>query len=135
MSSTNHDRPTAGELVPVKFSRLTRRGVLLGLSLTQLITLAIGGATLIGAFYAGGGMLLAYTAPIWVLAASLTWIPIAGRPIVEWLPSPAGGCGAPPAGNCSTDTGSSSHAPSEPSPCPATWRDCANTPTPTPAPE
>ena len=36
MSSTNHDRPTAGELVPVKFSRLTRRGVLLGLSLTQL---------------------------------------------------------------------------------------------------
>lgn len=86
MSSTNHDRPTAGELVPVKFSRLTRRGVLLGLSLTQLITLAIGGATLIGAFYAGGGMLLAYTAPIWVLAAALTWIPIAGRPIVEWLP-------------------------------------------------
>jgi hypothetical protein len=31
-------------------------------------------------------MLLAYTAPIWVLAAALTWIPIAGRPIVEWLP-------------------------------------------------
>ena len=86
MSSTNHDRPTAGELVPVKFSRLTRRGVLLGLSLTQLLTLAIGGATLIGAFYAGGGMRLAYTAPIWVLAAALTWIPIAGRPIVEWLP-------------------------------------------------
>lgn len=61
MSITNNDRQTAGELVPVKFSRLTRRGVLLGLSLTQLITLAIGGATLIGAFYAGGGMLLAYT--------------------------------------------------------------------------
>mgnify|MGYP000972593547 CR=1 FL=1 len=35
------------DLVPVKFSRLSRRGVLLGLSLTQLITLAIGGATLI----------------------------------------------------------------------------------------
>ncbi len=103
MSSTNHDRPTAGELVPVKFSRLTRRGVLLGLSLTQLITLAIGGATLIGAFYAGGGMLLA-----------------------------AGGCGAPPAGNCCIGAGSSSRAPSEPSPCPATWRDCANTLTPKP---
>ena len=79
MSSMNNDRQTAGELVPVKFSRLTRRGVLLGLSLTQLITLAIGGATLIGAFYAGGGMLLAYTAPIWVLAAALTWIPRSGR--------------------------------------------------------
>ena len=86
MSSTNNDRTTAGELVAVKFSRLTRRVLLLGLSLTQLITLAIGGATLIGAFYAGGGMLLAYTAPIWVLAAALTWIPIAGRPMVEWLP-------------------------------------------------
>lgn len=61
MSSSNRDRPTAGELVPVKFSRLTRRGVLLGLSLTQLITLAIGGITLISAFYAGGGMLLSYT--------------------------------------------------------------------------
>lgn len=46
----------------------------------------MGGATLIGAFYAGGGMLLAYTAPIWVLAAALTWIPISGRPTVEWLP-------------------------------------------------
>ncbi len=63
MSGTNNDRQTAGELVPVKFSRLTRRGVLLGLSLTQLITLAIGGATLIGAFYAGGGMLRWPTRP------------------------------------------------------------------------
>ena len=87
MSNTNHDRPTtAGELVPVKFSRFTRRGVLLGLSLIQLVTLAVGGSTLIGAFYAGGGILLAYTAPVWVLAAALTWIPVAGRPIVEWLP-------------------------------------------------
>ena len=70
MSNTNHDRPTtAGELVPVKFSRFTRRGVLLGLSLIQLVTLAVGGSTLIGAFYAGGGILLAYTAPVWVLAS------------------------------------------------------------------
>jgi len=75
----NQNQRSTGDLVPVKFSRLTRRGVLLGLSLTQLITLAIGGATLIGAFYTGGGMLLAYTAPIWVLAAALTWIPIAGH--------------------------------------------------------
>ena len=86
MSSTNNDRPTAGELVPVKFSRLTRRGVLLGLSVAQLVTLGIGGLTLIGAFYAGGGMLLAYTAPVWVLCAALTWIPVGGRPVVEWLP-------------------------------------------------
>ncbi len=47
--------------MPVKFSRLTRRGVLLGLSVAQLVTLGIGGLTLIGAFYAGiGGGLWAY---------------------------------------------------------------------------
>ncbi len=77
---------SSGELVPVKFSRLTRRGVLLGLSLAQLITLATGVLSVVGALYAGGGILLAYTAPIWVIAAALTWIPVAGRPAVEWLP-------------------------------------------------
>jgi hypothetical protein len=42
-------------------------------------------------------MLLAYTAPIWVLAAVLTWIPIAGGRSSNGSQSPAGGCGAPPA--------------------------------------
>lgn len=50
-------------------SRLTTAGVLLGLSLTPAHRLAHRQAVLIGAFYAGG-MLLAYTAPIWVLAHS-----------------------------------------------------------------
>ncbi|XSS43077.1 SCO6880 family protein [Propionibacteriaceae bacterium Y1685] len=72
--------------MPVKFSRLTRRGVLLGLSLPQLVTLAVGILSFVGALYAGGGILLAYTAPIWALSVALTWIPIAGRPLVEWLP-------------------------------------------------
>src|SRR5699024_3973013 len=58
----------------------------LGLSASQLACLAIGGITLVGAFYAGGGMLLAYTAPVWVLAVVLTWVPIGGRPVVEWIP-------------------------------------------------
>nr|WP_243752427.1 PrgI family protein [Leucobacter weissii] len=73
-------------MVPVKFSRLTRRGILLGLSASQLVTLGIGVLALVGAFYAGGGMLIAYTAPVWVLSAVLTWMPIAGRPVVEWIP-------------------------------------------------
>lgn len=77
---------TSTELVPVKFSRLTRRGILLGLSMSQLVTLGIGGATLIGALYAGAGILLAYTAPVWVGCVVLTWLPIAGRVAVEWLP-------------------------------------------------
>ena len=82
---TPHE-PGGGELVPVKFSRLTRRGILLGLSLSQLITLGVGGASLVAAFYGGGGLLFLITAPIWVLAAAITWIPVAGRPLVEWLP-------------------------------------------------
>ena len=53
---TPHE-PGGGELVPVKFSRLTRRGILLGLSLSQLITLGVGGASLVAAFYGGGGLL------------------------------------------------------------------------------
>lgn len=64
--STKHSTENTGpgtELVPVKFSRLTRRGILLGLSASQLVTLGLGVLALVGAFYAGGGMLIAYTAP------------------------------------------------------------------------
>ena len=69
MTSKQNEPSTA--LVPVKFSRLTRRGILLGLSLSQLITLATGVLSLVVALYAGGGLLLAYTAPVWVLAAAI----------------------------------------------------------------
>ncbi|WP_392426053.1 SCO6880 family protein [Barrientosiimonas humi] len=86
MATTTESRAPGAELTPVKFSRLTRRGVLLGLSVSQLVTLGIGGLTLLGAFYAGAGMLLLYSAPIWALCAAVTWIPVAGRPVVEWLP-------------------------------------------------
>lgn len=82
---SNNER-RAGELAPVKFSRLTRRGILLGLSLSQLIALGIGIGALVGAFYAGGGMLLAFSAPVWLLAAAVTWTRIAGRAMVEWIP-------------------------------------------------
>lgn len=63
MPTKQNDRATSSELEPVKFSRLTRRGILLGLSLSQLITLATGILSIVGALYAGGGILLAYTAP------------------------------------------------------------------------
>ncbi|MEK0245322.1 SCO6880 family protein [Bifidobacterium mongoliense] len=84
MSSS--DSTPSTELVPVKFSRLTRRGILLGLSASQLTVLAVAVATIVTAVYAGGGMMLAYTAPIWATCVALTWIPVAGRPLVEWLP-------------------------------------------------
>lgn len=31
-------------------------------------------------------MWLAYTAPVWVTAVLLTWVPVAGRPVIEWVP-------------------------------------------------
>jgi len=82
----DYDDQRAGDLIPVKFSRLTRRGILLGLSLSQLVALGIGVTTLVWAFYAGGGMLIAFSAPVWLCAAAVVWIRIAGRPIVEWVP-------------------------------------------------
>lgn len=82
----DYDDQRAGDLIPVKFSRLTRRGILLGLSLSQLVALGIGVTTLVWAFYAGGGMLIALSAPVWLCAAAVVWIRIAGRPIVEWIP-------------------------------------------------
>lgn len=75
-----------GELTLVKFSRLTRRGVLLGLSVSQLVVLSIGVLSIVWAFYAGGGMLIAVTAPVWLFAAALAWVPVARRPLVEWIP-------------------------------------------------
>lgn len=84
MSSS--DNAPSTQLVPVKFSRLTRRGVLLGLSVPQLIALGVALGTVVVAVYSGGGMLLAYTAPVWGACVALTWIPIGGRPLVEWLP-------------------------------------------------
>lgn len=84
--SKDYDDQRAGDLVPVKFSRLTRRGVLLGLSLSQLIALGLGVGSLVWAFYAGGGMLIAFSAPVWLSAAATVWIRISGRAIVEWIP-------------------------------------------------
>ena len=84
--SKNHDAHRAGDLVPVKFSRLTRRGVLLGLSLAQLVVLGLGVGTLVWAFYAGGGILITLTSPVWLASAVVVWVRVAGRAIVEWIP-------------------------------------------------
>lgn len=84
--SKDYDDQRAGDLIPVKFSRLTRRGVLLGLSLSQLIALGLGVGSLVWAFYAGGGLLIAFSAPVWLSAAAAVWIRISGRAIVEWIP-------------------------------------------------
>ncbi|GAA3844718.1 hypothetical protein KACC15558_26310 [Brevibacterium ammoniilyticum] len=72
-------------LSPVKLSRLSKRGVLLGLSLAQLLTLALAVAAFIGGMMAGGTFLL-YSAALWAPALLIAVVPIGGRAIVEWLP-------------------------------------------------
>lgn len=74
------------QLSPVTFSRLTRRGLLLGLSLPELIVLAVGVIAMTGALYAMGGRGLLVSLPFCGLCAGLVWTPIARRKPVEWIP-------------------------------------------------
>jgi len=73
------------ELTPVKFSRLTRRGIILGLSLPQVIAIGLAGIIFVAALYAGGPAAL-YTAPAWAGALGLAAVPVSGRKAIEWLP-------------------------------------------------
>lgn len=74
------------ELAPVKFSRLTRRGVLLGLSGSQLVVVGFGAVMLVFALYFGGGASLIYVAPALVACVGLAFIGVGGRKLIEWLP-------------------------------------------------
>jgi hypothetical protein len=73
-------------LEPVKFSRLARRGVLLGLSPGQLLTLGIGAITLVFGLYAAGSTGLALTFPVVAVCAAVSFWQLDGRPVVSWLP-------------------------------------------------
>lgn len=84
--STNPQNNGGYALAPVQFSRLTRRGIMLGLSLPQLVVLAIAVLTIVAALYTGGGMGLAWTSPIWGGSALLAVIPAGGRKAIEWAP-------------------------------------------------
>lgn len=83
---TTQDQGTGYALASVQFSRLTRRGVLLGLSLPQLIVLGVAILTVVAALYTAGGMGLAWTSPLWGTSALLAVIPAGGRKVIEWVP-------------------------------------------------
>jgi hypothetical protein len=81
------DKQNSGHgLSPVQFSRLARRGVMLGLSVPQLVVLGIAILTVVAALYTSGGMGLAWTSPAWGTAALLAIIPAGGRKFIEWVP-------------------------------------------------
>jgi hypothetical protein len=73
----------------VRLSRLSRRGLLLGCSGPQLAVLAVGLVAMVGGLLAGGGTGLLATAPLWVGAPLVAWLPIGGRPVIGWLPTVA----------------------------------------------
>ncbi len=85
MAETRPGQPRY-DLPSVTFSRLTRRGVVLGLSAAQLGLVAIGAGSLVLALYAGGGSALVVAAPVILACAALGWIAAGGRALIEWLP-------------------------------------------------
>ncbi|QAY68635.1 SCO6880 family protein [Xylanimonas protaetiae] len=73
------------ELRPVKFSRLARRGIILGLTGPRLLTAGTAAVIMVVALYTGGSAPV-LAAPLVVLLLTVTLVPVAGRTAVEWLP-------------------------------------------------
>src|SRR3954447_25162061 len=80
MSASANSEPA---LTPIKFSRLTRRGVLLGLSGPQLVMASLAAGTLVLGLYAGAVVM---TLPVIAVFVALGWIGVGGRKLVEWAP-------------------------------------------------
>lgn len=82
--------PTAGtaasDLQPVKFSRLSRRGILLGLSLSQLVTAGIGAVVLVIGLYSGGSTALIVVAPVVLGCTIVAFVGVGGRKVIGWAP-------------------------------------------------
>ncbi|QBX57307.1 PrgI family protein [Nocardioides seonyuensis] len=70
-------------LTPIKFSRLSRRGVLLGLSGPQLTVVGTAAGSLILALYVGAALL---AVPVITACLSVAFVKIGGRTLVEWAP-------------------------------------------------
>jgi len=85
MSAQTSNRTTT-ELGAVKFSRLARRGVLLGLTSPQLVLLGVGSLVLVFALYFGGGGSVLYVAPVLALCGAASFVSVGGKKVVEWLP-------------------------------------------------
>lgn len=77
---------TATPATSVRFGRLERRGVLLGLDAGQLTVLAVALVVLVVAEYGAGALGVAVTAPVWGTLAAVALVSVAGRPVTRWLP-------------------------------------------------
>lgn len=73
-------------LVPVKFSRLSRRGVLFGLTVLQLVIVGVAALGLVIGLYSGGVSSLLVAAPLIIVCATLAFVGVGGRKLVDWAP-------------------------------------------------
>ncbi|WP_125778001.1 SCO6880 family protein [Antribacter gilvus] len=85
MSTHATTTTSSAALAPVKFSRLSRRALLLGLTAGQVMCLAAGVVPFIAAVYLGAGMLL-MVLPWTLVACAVALVPAGGRFVVDWLP-------------------------------------------------
>lgn len=81
--TTSPTTASDSDLTPVKFSRLSCRGVLLGLSGLQLGMAGAAAATLVLGLYAGTVVL---ALPVIAVCAALAFVCVGGRKLIEWAP-------------------------------------------------
>ncbi|WP_028984461.1 SCO6880 family protein [Sporichthya polymorpha] len=77
---------TATQASDVRFGRLERRGLLLGLSGAQLALVGSALIIVVAAGMAAGPAGLLFTVPLWGGALAMALLPVGGRPLVEVLP-------------------------------------------------
>ncbi|TQM61729.1 SCO6880 family protein [Humibacillus xanthopallidus] len=73
----------------VRFARLPRRGLLLGLSASRVACIAIAALVLIPAMFVASTLGAIATAPIWGALVALAFVRRGGRPAIEALPTAA----------------------------------------------
>ncbi len=82
------DTTTAPTAAPaVRFPRMPRRGLLMGLSTLRVATLAVGVLALTIGLFAAGSIGAALSSPVWVTSAVVTFVRWNGRPAIEWAPT------------------------------------------------
>ncbi|WP_293769492.1 SCO6880 family protein [Sporichthya sp.] len=74
----------------VRFGRLERRGLLLGLTGAQVGLVGVALVTVVAAGVAAGPAGILLGAPVWAAALAWALVPVGGRPLVEVLPTVAG---------------------------------------------
>ncbi|KRA30981.1 MULTISPECIES: SCO6880 family protein [unclassified Nocardioides] len=74
---------TEAGLTPIKFSRLSRRGVLLGLSGPQLVVTGLAAGVLVLGLYVGTVVM---TFPLIGVLLALAFLGVGGRKLIEWAP-------------------------------------------------